>query len=249
LLINGRPAQKISAADRGLHYGDGLFETIALRQGRLMLWDRHMARLNSGEQRLRLPPQSPDLLYQESLSVADRPNGVIKIIVTRGEGGRGYRPPAEVKTTRIVAFHDWPEYPSSWITDGLKLRLCATRLGSSPSLAGLKHLNRLEQVLARQEWSDPEIAEGVMLDLDGDMIEGTHSNLFFLQNQTLFTPDLSRCGVAGTVRDLVLELAGRMGMDNQVVRCGPEALDHADAVFITNALIGACPVARFEENE
>ena len=238
---------QVSAADRGLQYGDGLFETIAIAQGEPLLWERHMARLEMGERRLGLPPENKNRLRQEVLSVAGEISpAVIKIILTRGAGGRGYRPPVYPQISRIVSLHEWPRYPAQWFSKGIRLRICSTLLGRNPRLAGIKHLNRLEQVLARQEWDDPNIPEGLMLDEDNHVIEGTQSNLFLLKGGRLITPDLSVCGVAGVVRELVLELAVELKLATQITQIRVGDLNRADALFITNSLLGICPVAALE---
>jgi len=248
LLINGRPTDQIPAADRGLQYGDGLFETIAVVQGEPLLWERHVARLEAGEQRLGLPPENKSRLHKELRTVVGDTNpAVIKLMLTRGAGGRGYRPPVYPQVTRILSLHPWPRYPAQWFSDGIRLRLCSTRLGRNPRLAGIKHLNRLEQVLARQEWDDPTIPEGLMLDEMNHVIEGTQSNLFMLKGGHLVTPDLSGCGVAGVVRELVLELAAGLKLAPQVTSVTVAELKRADALFITNSLLGICPVADLQE--
>jgi 4-amino-4-deoxychorismate lyase len=247
LLINGRPLDQIPAADRGLQYGDGLFETIVMVQGEPRLWERHMARLETGERRLGLPLENKTRLRQEVLNVAgDESPAVVKVILTRGAGGRGYRPPAYPQVSRIVSLHPWHRYPVQWFTQGIHLRVCSTRLGRNPRLAGIKHLNRLEQVLARQEWDDPDIPEGLMLDDTNHVIEGTQSNLFLLKGGRLITPDLSACGVAGVVRELVLEIAAELNLTTQVTALTLGEVQRADALFITNSLLGICPVAALE---
>jgi 4-amino-4-deoxychorismate lyase len=238
---------QVSAADRGLQYGDGLFETIAMAHGEPLLWERHMARLEVGERRLGLPQENKARLHQEVLRVAgDRSPAVVKIILTRGAGGRGYRPPVYPQVTRILSLHPWPRYPAQWFTQGIRLRICSTHLSRNHRLAGIKHLNRLEQVLARQEWDDPNIPEGLMLDETQHVIEGTQSNLFVLKGRRLITPDLSGCGVAGVVRELVLEVAAGLKLTTQIRAITLDELQRADALFITNSLLGICPVAVLE---
>lgn len=207
-----------------------------------------MARLAWGERRLGFPTQDKNRLLQEANSLLfDSPRSVLKIILTRGSGGRGYRPPATPQINRFLSLHDWPNYPSHWFTDGIKLRICNTRLGRNERLAGIKHLNRLEQVLARQEWDDPDIPEGLMLDEQGRVIEATQSNLFLLRGGVLNTPDLSKSGVAGVVRELVIEVAQEMGMKCVISTVSIEDLKSADAFFLTSSLLAICPVARLDD--
>ena len=147
----------------------------------------------------------------------------------------------------MLSLHPWPDYPRSWYEQGITVRLCDTRLARQPRLAGIKHLNRLEQVLARAEWDDPSVAEGLMRDDEGYVISGTQTNLFALQGKELFTPDLSHAGIAGVVRGLILESAGDFRLIPRIRRLCIDDLKQADALFVTNSVMGLCPVERFEE--
>ncbi len=247
MLIDGKDTDQIAADDRGLLYGDGLFETIAIHRGVPQLWLQHMVRLESGCARLGITPPSRDLLQAEARSLcADSERAILKIIITRGSGGRGYRPQPGLMSRRILSLHPWPDYPAAWQQDGVNLRLCDTRLGSNPRLAGIKHLNRLEQVLARAEWADDEIAEGLMLDGNDILIEGTMSNLFLVRAGCLLTPVLEHCGVAGVMRGHVLQLAAQAGIACEVTRLGLSDLQQADEVFVCNSIVGIWPVRRFQ---
>lgn len=244
-LIDGVPGDSIAITDRGLQYGDGVFETLAVRDGRCEFWDRHLQRLTVGCDALRLPAPRPDRLSEEAdRLVCDVRQGVLKIIVTRGSGGRGYRPPREVVPTRILTLSEWPEYPDDWHESGVAVRLCEQRLGSQPALAGIKHLNRLEQVLARMEWDDTDIAEGLLCDQQGHIIEGVSTNLFSVQAGRLRTPSLEHCGVAGVMRAVVMDLARDAGIAGDVTPIDGDALGKADEIFLTNSLIGIWPVRR-----
>lgn len=250
MLIDGKDSDQIAADDRGLLYGDGLFETLAVHSGEPQLWTRHMARLARGCVRLGIEPPSVDLLQVEARALcAGSARAVLKIIVTRGSGGRGYRPPAPALPRRILSLHPWPDHPAHWSQQGVSVRLCDTPLGANPRLAGLKHLNRLEQVLARAEWDDPDIAEGLMLDAAGGLIEGTMSNLFLVRDGRLRTPALERCGVAGVMRARVLELAAQGGIASEVSELGLTDLQGADEVFVCNSVIGIWPVRRVQSME
>lgn len=247
ILINGESCDHIAATDRGLHYGDGVFETLAVANGRPQFWQAHMERLQDGCSRLAIPQPDTALLAAETAAVCEgQARAVVKLIVTRGSGGRGYRLPDPVAPRRIVSSYPWPGY--SIPEEGITLRLCRTPLACNPVLAGIKHLNRLEQVLARSEWTDESIHEGLMLDLDGCVVEGTMSNLFGVRDGVLLTPDLARCGVAGVMRRQVLSLARELGIPCEILRITAEELKGLDALFITNSLIGIWPVARLEES-
>jgi 4-amino-4-deoxychorismate lyase len=246
ILVNGRPERTIDVMDRGLQYGDGLFETIAVRGGRPRLLAFHMERLAAGCRRLGIAFPAPGLLAREIDAVAIAPDCVVKVIVTRGSSGRGYRPAAGAEPRRIVSGLAWPVRPASDWLEGTRVRFCATRLSGNAALAGLKHLGRLEQVMARAEWDDEGIAEGLMLDEAGLPVCGTQSNLFALVGGELLTPRIDRCGVAGVMRRAVLEWASRRGLAAHEVAMQPEALTAATEVFVTNALVGALPVRELD---
>lgn len=249
VLVNGVPGSAVGADDRGLLYGDGLFETLAVRAGRPLHWERHRARLERGCRRLAIACPDAGVLRAEVERVAGRcARGVVKIVVTRGPGPRGYRP-AGGTPTRIVSAHAPPSYPPARARDGVAVRWCATRLGRNPALAGIKHLNRLEQVLAQAERDEPEIAEGLMQDDGGAVIEGTMSNLFAVFDGVLVTPDLSECGVAGITRERILEHAGTLGVPVQVRRIPAAALEAAQELFVCNTLIGIWPIRRLADRE
>jgi 4-amino-4-deoxychorismate lyase len=244
-LIDGIETDRLAATDRGLHYGDGLFETLAVCDGGLCLWSKHFARLSRGAERLGIPRPPENLLLREcGQLIAGESAGVLKIVLTRGSGGRGYRPPEPSHPTRICSLHPWPDYPSSWRDEGVSVISCRTALGNNPFLAGIKHLNRLEQVVGRSEWRDPQIAEGLMCDGRGRVIGGTMSNLFLIVKGRLRTPRLDRCGIEGTVRDLVLRMAGSFGIEVAKTDIRHDDLVAADGLFLTNALIGVWPVRR-----
>ena len=224
-------------------YGDGLFETIAVRDGRPCLWSEHMARLQAGARRLAIPCPPRARLYGECVAVAAGcQHGVVKLVLTRGAGGRGYAPPQSPEPTRILVAYSWPVHPPEWADGGVEAILCRTALGEQPRLAGIKHLNRLEQVLARAEWEDPQIAEGILCDGRGRVIGGTMSNLFLVAGGRLLTPRIDRCGVAGTVRTLVLARAETFGLEPIEADLRLEDLAQAEGAFFTNALIGAWPL-------
>jgi 4-amino-4-deoxychorismate lyase len=248
VLVNGKPNDCVPTSDRGLLYGDGVFETIAVESGKLHFWSEHLHRLQSGCERLGIESVDETLLMGECRSLIGRSQqAVIKIIITRGSGGRGYRLPEQARPTRIIQLHEWLDYPANCTERGIKTRICRTRLGHNVSLAGIKHLNRLEQVLARQEWNDPDIMEGLMLDSDGDLVEGTMSNVFIVKDAVLVTPDLQRCGVAGIMRARVREMAAEDSIVARVQRVDQAALRQADEVFVCNSLMGIWPVIGIDE--
>lgn len=247
MLINGQDSATLSAQDRGLLYGDGLFETLAVRNGAPLRWERHLQRLLLGCERLGIPCPDVGTLTVESLALCKGlERAVLKLIVTRGVGGRGYRSPTNVQPTRVLACHPWPDYPPGNATDGVRVRLCGTRLAQQPALAGIKHLNRLEQVLARAEWDDDEIAEGLLFDREDHVIEATGSNLFLVSAGQLVTPDLSDCGVAGIMRAMIIETAAKLGMSCSIRPVTRAELFDASELLLCNSLIGLWPVRQLD---
>ena len=247
-LINGQPGALLPVGDRGLQYGDGLFETLLLTAGRIPLRERHFRRLADGCARLAIPLPEEQRLYDEVNQVCEgATEGVIKVIITRGSGSRGYRGPAAPDPTRIVSFHDRPAAPGDAPQAGIRVRYCDTRLGLNPALAGIKHLNRLEQVLARNEWDDPAIAEGLMMDTNGHVIEGTFTNVFMVSEERLVTSQLASSGVAGVMRGWILDHAADAGMRVQVCDLTPAMLARADELFVCNSIAGIWPVSQLVE--
>ena len=253
----------IDINDRGLAYGDGVFETIASIGGVLHNWDLHWQRLQSGTRRLAidLPEEhyfleriNHKLIQQADQKSLLSANRVIKIIVTRGQGGRGYLYPEPHKPTIIISVHAWPERAIADYHLGIRATLCQTCLAKQPALAGIKHLNRLEQVLARNEFSSSHFQEGIMLacsdkplthtiSMDSLIIEGTSSNLFFVNNGCLLTPVIDTCGVQGTIRQAVLALAEQKGIPTEENHFVLGDLKNASEVFFTNSIFGILPVA------
>lgn len=238
MLIDGLPTTQIEAQDRGLLYGDGLFETILFVEGRAPLWQRHMDRLAHGCARLRLrAPDAPTLARECAQVCAGRARAVVRVTLTRGTGERGYAPPREQHERRIVAAFAAPELPGDWCSHGITVGFCATRLAAQPLLAGLKHLNRLEQVLARAEWNDPAIAEGLMFDCNDHVVSATAANLFAVIDGALVTPPVDQCGVAGVTRAEVLART-----DCKVAAIERSDLTRAEEVFLSSSVRGILPV-------
>jgi 4-amino-4-deoxychorismate lyase len=237
--INGRRRETVNFRDRGLQYGDGLFETMRIHRGRVRLPDHHLERLLEGCRRLALPTPDLNVLRHEIARVAgQRREGVLKLLVTRGNGARGYRPTGHERCTRILSLHALPRSALVESSTAVRVRLCATPLSTNPRLAGLKTLNRLDTVLARSEWRDPRVWEGLMCDMDGNWVCGTMSNLFLKRDDVLVTPLLDRCGVAGVMRRWILESAAALRWRVEVRRVRWQDLGSADEVFMSNAVSG-----------
>lgn len=215
VLVNGEDKTTINVFDRGLQYGDGIFETMAVSGGLIHLWEAHWHRLMLGCKKLSLSLPNKDAIENEiGLLCNNRKEDifVIKLILTRGEGQRGYHFTNTQNATRILSSHSWPDYPDSYQTEGVAVRYCETTLSENSRLAGIKHLNRLEQILARNEWDTDEFQEGLMLTTQGNIVDGTMSNIFAVQDNMLFTPGLSLSGVAGVMRKTIIDIAKNCGL-------------------------------------
>lgn len=243
ILVNGAVADSVAVTDRGFAYGDGVFRTLPVKQGRPQCWQRHYRKLAHDCAGLALPCPDGELLAGE-VARASREHGdcVVKIIVTRGSGERGYLPPPSPTPTRVVMTSALPRYPDEFTRSGVAVHLCRMRLAAQPRLAGIKHLNRLENVLARAEWNDPALPEGLMLDEEGNAIGGTMTNLFIAERGELATPDLSRCGVAGVTRERVQAAAARHGVACRVEHLKLERVLAAQELLLVNSVVGAWPV-------
>jgi 4-amino-4-deoxychorismate lyase len=239
ILINGAANDSLAAADRGLAYGDGVFRTLMMRDGRPRAWHHHFRKLEHDCSALAIPCPAKNVLRNELALLAERePDCAVKIVITRGVGQRGYAFPDRMEPARIVMSFSLPQYREEFQHSGIKARLCSLRLGFQPALAGVKHLNRLENVLARNEWNDKDIAEGLLLDGEKNAIGGTMTNLFIVEDGALSTPDLSRCGVAGVTRERIFAHAAQHGIVCRVDHIPIDRVLQADEVFVVNSLIG-----------
>jgi len=227
---------------RALQYGDGVFETLRVENARIEFLERHLGRLQAGCERLQLDFYDGSGLRSELQQRAvELAQGVIKIILSRRAGARGYRFNPTQGVTRIVSTQPLPLLPPQYSRQGVRVCICDLRLALQPRLAGIKHLNRLEQVMARSEWNEA-YEEGLLLDYNEYLIEGTMSNLFLVCHGCLCTPRLDQAGVAGVMRAVVLDMAAGLGLETQVQRLSLWDLEGAEEVFLCNSLIGIWPV-------
>lgn len=223
--------------DRGLAYGDGVFETILVHAGQLVWWEEHWQRLQRGARVLFIPAPNGNVVLESCRELlAGESRCVLKIILTRGSGGRGYSPPENPDPRIILSIHPTPEI----IREPITLRWCETRLAQQPLLAGIKHLNRLDQVLARNEWQDPSIFDGLMCDHDGNVVCATAANLFVKLGGQWLTPEIDRAGIAGVARAWVLKQWPHV----REARLSRSQVEQAEAVFICNAVRGILGVNR-----
>ena len=244
-------SETVSSQDRGLLYGDGLFETIRFFSGRLLLWEPHRQRLLSGCDVLGI---DLDLNYLDSLIpkiIASAPSTdcILKVIVTRGTGGRGYTPPSPIRPTVLFQWYALASDIVSNSKNGIDVIFCRHPLSVNPVTAGIKHLNRLDQVLASRELSDtalhtPTVREGLMLDLDSNLIEGTRSNVFVVVENQLCTPELTRCGVDGVMRNRLIELFASNGVEVVVRTIQHHELKQGSEAFLCNSVFGVWPILR-----
>ena len=245
IIINGEQGGALHAMDRGVMYGDGVFRTMLMHHGQVKCWPQQYRKLNADCQALDILCPARSTLEQELQQLAlDEADCVVKIIVSRGEGGRGYGVPAVVSPNRVLLTTPPPQYPIRFWHEGVKLHLCEIRISHQPRLAGIKHLNRLENVLARMEWDDASIPEGLLLDAEAWVVEGTMSNIFMRVGQKLLTPDLSECGVAGLQRERILKHAAGLGLTTEITRFTLPTLLQAEEVFMCNSVIGVWPVRK-----
>lgn len=244
---NGAEAESLSILDRGLAYGDGVFETIRVADQSCLLLESHLKRLELGLSRLGFAEVNQisqqigaDLSRFMAAYKFALYDAVIKVTVTRGSAGRGYLAPEAPVISRIISCFPLPSYPAENSQDGVKVRLCKQTLAINPELAGIKHLNRLEQVLARNEWRQSDIAEGLLFDRDGQLCDGTVSNVFYQCQGQWFTPCLDNAGVMGTVRSYLLN------HDQFEVTIAPGLERHqlqlVEQMFICNSVFGVWPV-------
>ncbi len=247
-LVNGLPATQIDVTDRALAYGHGLFETLLVLNGKPVFYPAHLQRLMNGCMRLGIPAAGLERQLEADLECLALPKtpAVLKLILSCGSGGRGYSTPDPASPLRILMLTPMPAYPDQ-PERGVQVRWCSTRLARQPLLSGIKHLNRLEQVLARNEWSDPAVREGLMCDTEGWVVEGTMSNLCFIKQHRFCTPLLDQAGIEGVVRNQLLQLAADLGLETEQGYYTPAEVESAEELFICNSLIGIWPITRLGE--
>lgn len=247
MWVNGEKQDVVAANDRAVQFGDGCFTTARIKSGNVDLFSEHLQRLRQGCERLLITGVDWERLRQEMLqAAADREDGVLKAIVTRGSGGRGYSAAGCVAPTRIVSVSAYPAHYHSLRENGARLAISPVRLGKNPLLAGIKHLNRLEQVLIRTRLEQTDADEALVLDTDGMLVECCAANFFWRIGEQVFTPDLSASGVNGIQRQWVMQRVIQLGFTLSEVRADVDVLAEAEEVLITNALMPILPVRQIE---
>ncbi len=250
--VNGKLVSGVAPTNRGFAYGDGVFRTMRLLDGQLQDWPQHYQTLVADCSKIQIVCPSAELLMQDFRALmmsgpgGEAVSSIIKVIITRGEGARGYAPPAICEPTRVLVQSPLPVYPPEIYHQGVALYTCQTRLAQQPLLAGIKHLNRLENVLARAEVKDPRFFDGLLCDYDGHVIEAVSGNLFLQKDGVIMTPLLDQCGVAGVMRQKIMDWYRTHGQPVAVTRISPENLLTADAVVIANSVYGVLQVMQID---
>ncbi len=248
-LVNGLPATSISILDRGFQFADGLFTTVAYRRGRLEYWDTHLQRLVAGCKTLGIVSPSPQQLLKEARSLtaqftsAGAKNAVLKLTVTRGETERGYASAHSLSPNRVVSCFAWPT-PFVPELRAARVDLSSVTLRSQPLLAGLKHLNRLEQVMARNLSQGLGLDECLLCDTRGHVISGSMTNVFVIKDHQVWTPELYSQGVSGVMRAVVLQRLKELGQRVQIRQIPYYACEAADEIFLTNSLVGVWSIGQ-----
>ena len=257
VFIDGQASHLLPVSDRATQYGDGLFETMHWRSGDLLRLGEHLSRLQKGCSLLGIAFDHTQLNHQLNAFLATLTQDanalsqgrVIKLVISRGSGGRGYAPPADPTPRIIISSHPLPAMLPEFQEQGIDCMLCSYRLSSNPALAGVKHLNRLDQVMGSTELqrvSDQltALSEGLMMDQQGYVVEGTRSNLFLIRDNRLLTPRIESAGIAGIMRQSILDKAKELGWPTAIDKILPQELASADSIFICNSILGIVPVRR-----
>lgn len=246
-LVNGEISTYVNATNRGFCYGDGVFETLVVHNGRPRRWQAHMDRLSAGCERLGLtmPPQTILLREVQTVS-AGLADAVVKIILTRDGDGRGYLPPENQACVRVVSAYSYPDGILETAREGVRAQVCELRLAIQPALGGIKHLNRLEQVIASVEMREKSGCEGILLDSEDHVISAIAANVFIIMENRLLTPRLDRCGVRGVLRSHILAGFGARCEQRRIM---VDMLQEADEIFICNSVRGVVPVTSIDHHE
>ena len=261
-LINGITSNYLTINDRSIHYGDGLFETILCHNNKLYYWPQHFQRLQTSAEKLKIACPQEHLLLDDIAKLLDKNESgsnseaacAIKIIVSRGAGERGYQFSKNTAASRIVLLSAVEAGHSSLLSNQLlsgELFICKQQVSINENLAGIKHLNRLENVLARNEWNDKaknNVIDGLMLNANQHVIEGTMSNLFAIKDKQLFTPCLSLSGINGIMRGVIIELAEKSNIKTSAINLTLDDLSSMDELFISNSLIAMKAVTKLGDS-
>ncbi|MFT4941366.1 MAG: 4-amino-4-deoxychorismate lyase [Paraglaciecola sp.] len=252
MIVNGQSQTFLNLADRAVQYGDGCFTTISVTDGKAELWAQHLQRLKTSCERLHISfTEWQNLQTGVETLILDKTDAVLKIIISRGEGGRGYGTLNVSSPNYILSLHDKPDHFKQWQQVGISLTLSPIALAKQPILAGIKHLNRLEQVLIKQSLEQTTYVDAVVCDTDKMLIETSMGNLFWRQGSVWYTPELDCSGVEGVMRNHIMEMIQvnrHWKMTVQEVRSTIRNLTEADEVFVCNSLMKVVPVTHIDNN-
>ena len=251
---DGVSIDSIPIDDRAIHYGDGLFETIAIRDGEPRLWSLHLNRLREGCDRLGIGLPAEEFLYDGIIAAlheatVESSYALAKLIITAGSAPRGYERPERPRRRVLTGVFNAQPQPQAYYRSGVETIRCRTTIAAQPALAGIKTLGRLEQVLARNEWRNSNVFEGLMCNADGLLICGTISNVFVVHDQLISTPVLDQSGVAGIMRQHVLNTLRADGSGITEKNIAWDDAGSADEVFLTNSQFGVMPIRRCGEQQ
>jgi 4-amino-4-deoxychorismate lyase len=242
----------ISPFDRGVSYGDGVFASMRTAStdmaAGILFVDSHLARLQQSCQRLGIEwHPSYSLIEQLDQLARQYPQHCIKLLLTRGVGGRGYQAPLDVKVTEVVSVHAIPAHYYDWQQSGISLASSAIPLARQPLLAGMKHLNRLEQVLIKSQPLPHTHQDWLVFDCDGNVIESSIANIFIVNNNQVFTPALTHCGVSGVMREMLIDALLCDGIAVMATQLTLDDIKVAEHIFITNSLFGLIDVTAIDD--
>jgi len=244
-------ATPISSSDRAFNYGDGVFTTLLINEHKVELLPYHISRLEHDAAAIKLNID----IYALEAAIAEQvkaiesassenasPKYVLKVHVSGGQAGRGYARSEDSEALIRFSQHPYPVHYDSLANEGVAVICAQTRLAIQPLLAGVKHMNRLEQVLVKHEVDDAGANDAIVCDTQDNIIEASAGNVFFYLNEQWYTPSLKGSGVNGVVRQCLID---SLLDDNCALNVGeydPSYLRNASAVVITNALMGVMPV-------
>tara|TARA_B110000008_G_scaffold270257_1_gene300317 strand:- start:100 stop:933 length:834 start_codon:yes stop_codon:yes gene_type:complete len=244
ILIDGEVESEISIFNRNVQYGDGLFETCVAKDNKVLFWDNHFARLNNGCERLNIKKIASSVWLEDikkAISLSSEKNCIAKLILSRGNSLRGYSYVKDIEPVRVVIISQMSQYK---IKENYSLEFAISGFHSNPNLAGIKHCNRLEQIMAR---TNMLADEAIMLDENQSVISVTQGNIYFIFGKKLVTPKLERCGVIGSRRSIILELSRLINLEVKEDDISIKQLEKANEVFVSNSLIGIQPVTSIGE--
>lgn len=245
-LINGT-FKKISPFDRAFQYGDGIFRTFVVENKKVLHWKHHYQKIVEDCLALKIiPPKEKDLLIDIDTLFKSNKKSVGKFIISRGNSERGYKFSEDIVHNRFLIKTEMPIYPKEYFEQGVNLFVCKQKLSTS-ILSGVKHLNRLENIIARQEWKGDYYFDGILLDQHGHVIECISCNIFMRIGNTIYTPKIKQVGIKGVTRGLIIKTSIKLGFKIKETTFKLDKLLQSDEVLITNSLFGVLQVKEIKK--